>query len=86
MMELYTMLFITKGNISLRVLFKEAKVNVAPVRGEHDNAYLLATLARNEELLAQVHLNIAPQNNPKDQLALYYTRRGWEVKEMPLPR
>lgn len=73
---------ITKGNISLKVLFKEARVNIAPIPGEHDNSYRMATLARNEELLAQSYLDIFSMTEPLLQLITYYTQRGWEVKDL----
>lgn len=59
-------------------------MNIAPVNGEHDNAYRMATLARNEELLAQSHLDIFSMTDPLLQLISYYTQRGWEVRDLSM--
>lgn len=74
------MLVIYKGNIVLRVQCGEKAVWIQPVVSEFDNRSLLSTLARNEELLAQIHLSHQEITDTRAQLAAYFRQKGWLVK------
>jgi hypothetical protein len=74
------MLVIYKGNIALRVQYGERAVWIQPVVSKYDNRSLLTTLARNEELLAQVHLSQQEITNTREELAGYFRKKGWLVK------
>lgn len=74
------MLLIYKENIALRVQCGEGAVWIQPVVSEFDNRSLLTTLARNEELLAQVHLTHHPINDIHTAMARYFESRGWMVR------
>ena len=71
------MLLISKGNIALRVQCGTGAVWVQPAAGKASS--LLSTLARNEELLAQVHLTLQDRHDPQAQLTDYFQQRGWQV-------
>lgn len=72
------MLLISKGHIALQVRYGTGAVWVHPAGGKVSS--LLATLARNEELLAQVYLTQQERRDPQAQLTDYFRQRGWEVK------
>lgn len=72
------MLLISKGHIALRVQYGAGAVWVQPVAGKASS--LLSTLARNEELLAQVYLIQQEPRDAREQLTDYFQQRGWEVK------
>lgn len=74
------MLLIYKENIALRVQCGEGAVWIQPVVSEFDNRSLLTTLARNEELLAQVHLSHQNITDTPRQVTEYFQNRGWMVK------
>ncbi|HEY1113077.1 MAG TPA: hypothetical protein VGE66_05930 [Chitinophagaceae bacterium] len=74
------MLVIYKGNVVLRVALEQSAVRIQPVVGRFDNPQLLKTLARNEELLAQVHLTHHPINDIHTAMARYFESRGWMVR------
>lgn len=74
------MLLIYKGNTALQVQYAPQAVWIQPIVGEYDNKPLLSTLARNEELLAQVYLNHQPAGDTPAQLTEYFEQRGWQVK------
>lgn len=74
------MLLIYKENIALRVQCGEGAVWIQPILSEYDNRSLLTTLARNEELLAQVYLSHQDITDTKAQVAEYFGKRGWQVK------
>jgi hypothetical protein len=74
------MLLIYKENITLRVQCAEGAVWIQPVVSEFDNRSLLTTLARNEELLAQVHLSHQEITDTPRQVSDYFTKRGWLVR------
>lgn len=71
------MLLISKGNIALQVQYGTGAVWVQPATGKASS--LLSTLARNEELLAQVHLTLQDRRDPQAQLTDYFQQRGWRV-------
>lgn len=75
------MLVVYKGNTTLKVRCQDQSVTIAPVAGMHDNARLLATIAKNEELLAQLFLNNLNHPDAIAQLAAYFMQRGWQVKQ-----
>jgi len=79
---LNAVLIIYKGKTSLQVWYKGLDVCILPLFGEFDNHNMLATIARNEELLAQLFLNHTPTDEPWVQLAAYFMQRGWSVKEV----
>lgn len=72
------MLLISKGHIALQVQCGTGAVWVQPAGGKASS--LLATLARNEELLAQVYLTQQERRDPHAQLSDYFRQRGWEVR------
>lgn len=74
------MLLIYKENIALRVQCGEGAVWIQPVISEFDNRSLLTTLARNEELLAQVYLSHQDITDTPAQVADYFQKRGWTIK------
>lgn len=74
------MLLIYKENIALRVQCGEGAVWIQPMLSEFDNRSLLTTLARNEELLAQVYLSQQDITDTPSQVADYFQKRGWLVK------
>lgn len=76
------MLLIYKENIALRVQCGERAVWIQPVAGEYDNRRLLDTMARNEELLAQVYLTSHDITDTPAQVAAYFQEKGWLVKEV----
>lgn len=76
--ELAAMLLIHKGNIALQVQCGAGAVWVQPAAGKTSS--LLATLARNEELLAQGHLTLQDGHDTQELLANYFQQRGWVVK------
>lgn len=76
------MLVICKGKTSLQVWCAEMEVYVLPLYGEFDNHNMLAIIARNEQLLAQLFLNHTTTKEPWMQLAAYFMQRGWSVKEI----
>lgn len=73
------MLVIYKGNIVLKVALEGDIVRIQPIVGRFDNPQLLKALARNEELLAQVHLTLQDRRDPQAQLTDYFQQRGWQV-------
>lgn len=74
------MLLIYKENITLRVQCGEGAVWIQPIVSEFDNRSLLTTLARNEELLAQVHLSHQDITDTRSQITDYFEKRGWLVR------
>jgi hypothetical protein len=74
------MLLIYKENIALRVQCAEGAVWIQPILSEFDNRSLLTTLARNEELLAQVYLSHQDITDTRTQVTHYFEQRGWLVK------
>lgn len=83
------MLVIYKGNIVLKVALQEEIIRVQPVVGKFDNPQLLNALARNEELLAQVHLTQQKNGDFPASLARYFEDKGWLVRlkgETPPPQ
>ena len=72
------MLLISKGHINLQVQYGTGAVWVQPAGGKASS--LLSTLARNEELLAQVYLALQERSDTRVQLTDYFRQRGWEVK------
>lgn len=73
------MLVIYKGNIALKVVMDGRAVRIQPIVGRFDNPQLLNTLARNEELLAQVHLSQHQNGDTPACLARYFEEKGWLV-------
>lgn len=71
---------IYKGNIVLKVSSDNKHICIRPVVGPFDNPHLLQSLARNEELLAQVHLFHSQTEDPLTNLACYFEQKGWLVR------
>lgn len=76
--QLALMLLISKGHIDLQVQCSTGAVWVQPAGGKPSS--LLSTLARNEELLAQVYLSQQGRHDPRAQLTDYFQKRGWDVR------
>lgn len=74
------MLVIYKGNIVLKVAMDGSAVRIQPVVGRFDNPQLLHTLARNEELLAQVYVTHLSTEEALPGMARYFEQRGWLVR------
>lgn len=74
------MLVLYKGNIVLKVSWDAQHIRIRPVVGPFDNPHLLQALARNEELLAQVHLSHSKTEDPSIDLARYFEQKGWLVR------
>lgn len=74
------MLVIYKGNVVLKVALDNSVVRVQPIVGRFDNPQLLNALARNEELLAQVHLAHHKIVDIHTAMARYFEQRGWLVR------
>lgn len=74
------MLVIYKGNIVLKVALEGNTVRIQPVVGQFDNPQLLHTLARNEELLAQVYVSQLSTEEALRGMARYFEERGWLVR------
>lgn len=74
------MLLIYKGNVALRVSLEEGSIRIRPVVGRFDNPQLLQALARNEELMAQIHLTHLNTEDTPDGMALYFEQKGWLVR------
>lgn len=75
------MLVVYKGNTILQVRCRAQSVSIAPLAREQDNLRLLSTIAKNEELLAQLFLNSLTDPDAVAQLAAYFMQRGWQVKQ-----
>lgn len=74
------MLVIYKGNIVLKVAMDGSAVRIEPVVGRFDNPQLLHSLARNEELLAQVYVAHLSTADALTGMARYFEQRGWLVR------
>lgn len=72
------MLQIHKGHIHLLVQCGTGAVWVQPAVNKASS--LLATLARNEELLAQAYLTQQDHHDTRAQLTGYFQQRGWQVQ------
>lgn len=75
------MLYVAKGKITLQVNLREGKVSVLPASDPQESSRLLATIASNEELLAQVKLHAVASADDRLHLIQYFTARGWTVQE-----
>jgi hypothetical protein len=73
-------MLLSKGNILLNVHFVDDQVRITPVIGAYDNKDLLATFARNEELLTQLLFPISNATDTLVHLADYFRQRGWNVQ------
>lgn len=73
-------MLLSKGKILLKVNYTNSKVCITPVIGEFDNKDLLATFARNEEILTQLFFATHHNDYSLMQLADYFTQRGWQVE------
>lgn len=74
------MLVIYKGNMVLKVAPEGSVVRIQPVVGRFDNPQLLHTLARNEELLAQVYFSHLSTGEALTGMARYFDQRGCLVR------
>lgn len=74
------MLVLYKGNVVLKVALEASAIHVQPVVGRFDNPQLLNALARNEELLAQVHFTHHKISDLHTGMARYFEGRGWLVR------
>lgn len=74
------MLVSYKGNVVLKVALDGGNVRITPVVGRFDNPHLLNALARNEELLAQVHFTHLNTEDAPAGIARYFEQKGWLVR------
>lgn len=74
-------MLLTRNHITLQVDYTGSKVRVEPLGGRTTNTSLLRTFARGEELLAQLHLATTAAADRQAQLKVYFTGRGWQVRE-----
>lgn len=76
------MLLLTKKYIRLQVYGDLPRVRILPLAQSREEERLVATIARNEELLAGVYLSIAGPHDQQKQLVNYFTHRGWQVQQV----